>query len=118
MYDTDSEPIVPGLSSNSASAGPSTPPPCIVLTFSAHGRKRPDAYRIVIVLRQDRTRQRGVRLDVSIAPSEHDTLTLGAVGPPRLPRELIEKMEEGLRRGGAFSVVGRIWAWIAGDEKL
>ena len=55
---------------------------------------------------------------MSIAPSEHDTLTLGAVGPPRLPRELIEKMEEGLRRGGAFSVVGRIWAWIAGDEKL
>lgn len=135
-FDEDSEHAVPGLSSISMSAGTGAPEPCIALGFFAHSSGSDPAAgggsgavglgmgsrprQAALVLRHDRTRRRGVRVDVSVTtPSQEDDELFGSGEPSseRPPQQIIEELEEAARRGGYFGVVGKVWAWISKTAK-
>ena len=118
----DAEHAVPGLTSVSMSAGATSPPPCIVLAFAAHASRSSGARdvggiangprQVALVIRHDRTRRRGVRVDVNVSSAAD--LDYGNTLDERPSPALIDELEEITRRGGAFGTAGKVWSWITG----
>ncbi|KAI5117227.1 hypothetical protein M0805_001585 [Coniferiporia weirii] len=109
---------VPGLGSISVSAGVTTPAPSIFLAFAVHMPKQagqgitPRPSQAALVLRHDRTRRRGVRVNANVATSLGDGS--GSLAGDSPPAKFIDELEESVRRGGAFGAAGRVWGWASG----
>ncbi|KAH8119036.1 hypothetical protein DFH11DRAFT_1686038 [Phellopilus nigrolimitatus] len=116
--DSDAESAVPGLASISMSSNVTTPAPCLALAFAVHVSGQPgqssSAIRTglsqaALVLRHDRSRRRGIRVDVNVSLDDGNGLS----GGKRPPGQLLDELEESIRRGGAFGAAGRVWVWAA-----
>ncbi|KAL5523559.1 hypothetical protein ACEPAG_7732 [Sanghuangporus baumii] len=115
--DLDAESAVPGLSSISTTVGGGSPSPCIALAFAVHGTSLGgEAHptlgprQVAIVLRHDRSRKRGLRLDVNVtAPTGSG---ISGMTTDRPSAGLMEELEESSRRGGTFGTAGKVWSWL------
>ncbi|THH05353.1 hypothetical protein EW145_g4857 [Phellinidium pouzarii] len=113
--DPDAENAVPGLASISMSTGSTIPAPSVALAFTVHMPNQPGQSnklgQVALVLRHDRTCSRGVRVDANVSVSE----SLRGMHGNHLPPQLIDELEEGARRGGAFGMAGKVWRWATGS---
>lgn len=121
--DLDSERAVPGLSSISMAVGGNSSPSCIALAFVIHGHSSANVgnegnpslgpRQVAIVSRHDRSRRRGLRVDVNVtAPVGAADSGFGDISGERPPAGLIEELEESSRRGGTFGMAGKVWSWL------
>ncbi|EJD02730.1 uncharacterized protein FOMMEDRAFT_156063 [Fomitiporia mediterranea MF3/22] len=123
-FDMDNEQAVPGLSSVSMSAGGITPSPSVALAFAVHESGTTSSEQnvhlangprqVALVIRHDRSRRRGVRVDINVS-SPSDMAYGNPIGE-RPPARLIEELEETSRRGGTFATAGKVWAWLNGEK--
>lgn len=122
--DSEHDLSVPGLSSVSMSSGISTPAPCIAFAFSVHSDQGSEARnegtkgprQVAIILRHDRSRRRGVRVDVNVSGTGDLNIPYGESVADRPSKEMIEDLEEKARRGGAFGIAGKVWGWLTKSE--
>ena len=72
-----------------------------------------------LVIRHDRTRKRGVRVDVSVTSTSEEDDLFGPTQPrpERPPAQMVDELEETARRGGYFGVVGKVWTWLLAGTK-
>lgn len=127
-FDEHIEDAVPGLSSISAPVRPAASEPCVALGFFAHSSgpasgetmglhsgigSRPR--QAALVIRHDRTRKKGVRVDVSVTSTVEEDDLFGTTQPRQEhpPTQMIEELEETARRGGYFGVIGKVWTWLS-----
>lgn len=114
----DAEHAVPGLASVSVPSGVNSPSPCIALAFAAHASRfagagyEPGSRQVALLVKHDRTRRRGVRVDVNVSAASQLGYSV-SIGERPLPA-LIEELEEIVRRGGAFGAAGKVWTWLTG----
>lgn len=106
--DVDEENAVPGLSSISMSTSTTSPVPCIVLMFAVQASVNSSSgpCQVALVLRHERSRRRGVRIDVNFTPTDGNSVGY------RASPQLVDELEECVRRGGLFGLPGRVWQWV------
>lgn len=105
--EADEENVVPGLSSISMTTGATSQVPCIVLLFAVQPSFNPSSglCQVALVVRHERARRRGIRVDLNFTPSDGNTSAY------QVTSQFIDELEERVRRGGLFSLPGKVWEW-------